>query len=90
MKTKKQLESFYGLASYFRKFIPGFSVIAKPLSDMKKENVKFEMGAAQVNSFNAIKKILSENPVLNIYNSQYETELHTDVSIDQRSTSRNN
>ena len=57
MKTKKQLESFYGLASYFRKFISNFSVIAKPLSDMKKENVRFEMGPAQVNSFNALKKI---------------------------------
>ena len=60
LKTKKQLESFYGLASHFRKFIPDFSVIAKPLSDMNKENVKFEMDPAQVNSFNALKKILSE------------------------------
>ncbi|XP_055387969.1 uncharacterized protein K02A2.6-like [Condylostylus longicornis] len=39
--TTKQLQSFLGLTSYLRKFIPQYSKIAKPLSDMLKKDVKF-------------------------------------------------
>jgi RNase H-like domain found in reverse transcriptase len=32
----KELESLYGLLSYFRLFVPEFARITKPISDMKK------------------------------------------------------
>lgn len=32
--NQKQLKSFLGLVGYFRKFIPKFSIIAKPLTDL--------------------------------------------------------
>lgn len=78
----KQLESFLGLAGYLRKFVPDFSRIAKPLSDFTKGNVKFEIGETQVNAFNNLKKKLCDAPVLSFLNQSYETELHTDASID--------
>ena len=38
-KTKKHLQRFIGLASYFRKLIPGFAKIARSLTMMlKKKN----------------------------------------------------
>lgn len=80
--TLKQVQSFLGLAGYFRKFIPNFSIIAKPLSDITKQNKKFEMGDQQMFAFNTLKKMLGEHPILSIFNQNYETELHTDVSID--------
>lgn len=81
-KNLKELESFIGLASYFRKFIPNFSIIVKPLSDLRKQNKKFEIKEAQINSFNTIKELLSTTPVLRIFNQHFETEVHTDASID--------
>jgi len=37
-KTIKQVQSFLGLSGYFRKFIPQYSKIAKPLSDILKKD----------------------------------------------------
>lgn len=77
----KQLQSFLGLAGYFRKFIPQFSLIAKPLSDLTKSSVKFKMNDDQIAAFNELKRKLSDKPVLNIFNQQYETQIHTDASM---------
>ncbi|XP_053964372.1 uncharacterized protein LOC128867288 [Anastrepha ludens] len=78
----KQLQGFLGLAGYFRKFVRNFSVIAKPLSDLTKQNVKFEMKDREIESFQTLKKCLSEKPVLSIFNQKFQTEVHTDASID--------
>ena len=37
----KQVRSFLGLASYYRRFIPKFSVIAKPLYNLTKKDTVF-------------------------------------------------
>lgn len=79
-RTLKQVQSFLGLTGYFRKFIPSYSVIAKPLSDLlKKENI-FKFEEEQERSFNKLKELLTCEPVLHIYKQGNETELHTDAS----------
>ena len=78
----KQIQSFLGLTGYFRKFIQNYSLIAKPLSDLLKKDSKFKFGEEEVNSFNQLKSLLAEKPVLQIYNPNYETELHTDASLE--------
>ncbi|GBN32456.1 Retrovirus-related Pol polyprotein from transposon 17.6 [Araneus ventricosus] len=40
-KNVKQMQSFLDLIGYFRKFVPGYSEIAKPLSDMLRNGVEF-------------------------------------------------
>lgn len=78
----KRVQSFLGLAGYFRKFIPGFSRIAKPLSDLTKSGVVFKFGSEERIAFETLKSLLSDKPVLAIYSPDAVTELHCDASID--------
>lgn len=79
-KNKKELHSFIGLISYFRKFIKDFSIIAKPLYDLLKANNEFEFDSKQLEVFDKFKTILSSKPVLSIYSPTAETQLHCDAS----------
>lgn len=80
-ENARQLQSFLGLSGYFRKFISGYSTIARPLSNLLRADVKFQFGAAERNAFERLKIILSERPVLSLFRIGAETELHTDASI---------
>lgn len=78
--TTKQVQSFLGLTGYFRKYIPSYSQIAKPLSDLLKNGSMFVFGIEQQQAFEKLKAALMTNPVLNIYRQDARTELHVDAS----------
>jgi hypothetical protein len=44
--TLTQLQSFLGLAGFYRCFVRDFSIIAAPLNDLTKKGVSFYWGAA--------------------------------------------
>ena len=77
----KEVHSFVALCSYFRKFIPAFSVIAKPLYDLLRKNASFAFEVRELQAFEELKNKLTQAPVLAIYNPNSETELHCDASI---------
>jgi len=77
----KQVQSFLGLSGYFRKFVPQYSVIARPLTNLLKAESKFEFGEKERESFTRLKEILCGSPVLKLYIMGAETELHTDASM---------
>ncbi|XP_073958313.1 uncharacterized protein [Choristoneura fumiferana] len=66
-KIDAVLHGFVGLASYFRKFIQNFALIARPLTELLKKDVDFTFGEPQKAAFNILKKEL--------------IKLHTDASM---------
>jgi hypothetical protein len=59
-----QVHSFLSLAGYYRRFIPNFSKIAKPITDLLKKEEKFVWNAERDEVFQTLKKLLSTSPVL--------------------------
>lgn len=79
-KNIKEMQAFLGVCSYFRKFVQGFSLIAKPLYELTIEEVKYEITDERKEAFETLKQRLSSSPILAIYNPNRETELHCDAS----------
>lgn len=77
---KKHIQSFLGLTGYFRKFVRDYAKTARPLSDILKENSEFTFGFEQREAFLKLKKTLTSEPVLKIFDRDAETEVHTDAS----------
>jgi len=57
-KTPKNIKQFLGLAGYYRRFIPNFSKLAKPLTNLLKNDTRFEWTSAQEESFEILKQIM--------------------------------
>ena len=67
--TLKQLQSFLGTASYYRKFVKKFSALAQALTQLTKKREKFVWGPTQETAFSNLKSALTTAPVL-AYSSQ--------------------
>lgn len=63
-KSPKDIKSFLGLVSYYRRFIPDFSKLAKPLTSLLKKEVAFNWRNEQQLSFELLKNKLVTSPVL--------------------------
>ncbi|GFU47789.1 retrovirus-related Pol polyprotein from transposon 17.6 [Trichonephila clavipes] len=79
-KNIHDIRSFLGLCSYFRRFIKGFCYLAEPLQSLLKSGVEFHWGPEEVEAFNSLKKALTLDPVLGMYDERASTEIHTDAS----------
>ena len=88
--TVKQVQSFLGFVGYYRRFIKGFSKIAKPLHAItrgeivnpktKKRKDNFHWGEEQQNAFETLKHHVTHAPVLAFANFKEPFILHTDAS----------
>lgn len=79
-QTKKQVRGFLGLAGYYRKFVPEYSRIALPLTDLTKDDVALVWGNAQQHAFDELKRRLTSAPVLAHPNPAQQYILNTDAS----------
>jgi hypothetical protein len=62
--TMSEVRSFLGLAGYYRRFIPNFSKIAKPIIELLKKGNKYVRSEACDEAFKYLKKLLTTSPVL--------------------------
>ena len=59
-----EVRSFLGLVGYYWRFVQGFSVVASSLTRLLRKGVKFEWDDKCQSSFERLKEILVEAPVL--------------------------
>jgi hypothetical protein len=80
--TFRQIRSFLGLAGYYRRFIPDFSRITKPIIELLKKEAKFVWGQKCEDAFHALRQHLTTTPVL----AQPDNSKSFDVYCDASST----
>ena len=80
--TKKQVRSFLGVVGFYRKFIPNFSAIAVPLTDLTKKGKpnKVSWEESHENAFQALKRCLVGPPILRLPQFDKPFILRTDAS----------
>nr|GFC36376.1 reverse transcriptase domain-containing protein [Tanacetum cinerariifolium] len=63
-KSPMEIRQFIGLAGYYRRFIEGFSKIAKPMTKLTQKKVKFKWGDKQEAAFQLLKQKFCNAPIL--------------------------
>ena len=79
-KNITDVQSFLGLAGYYRRFVEGFSIITKPLTNLLKKNVIFKWDAKCEEIFEELKKRLISTPVLTLPSGNGGFVIFTDAS----------
>jgi hypothetical protein len=75
----KELKTFCGMISYYRRFIPNCRRIAFPLHKMFKKDVKFEWKPEQEHMFQHLRAKLTSQPILQYLDFSKEFILTTDA-----------
>src|SRR5882757_8148500 len=76
----KDIRSFIGMANYYRKYIKDFALLAKPLTQLIRKDIKWRWTEDCEISFIKIKEILANPPILAHYRPGDEIFLYTDAS----------
>ena len=78
--TPKEIKQFLGLVGYYRKFIPRFADIARPMANLTKQDVPFEWTLQCQASFEMLKDALITSPILKYPDPNKSYTLFTDAS----------
>ena len=79
-KTVSEVRSFLGMATYYCKFLPEYSHIKKPLTELTRQTVKWQWTHVEETAFQRIKELLKSAKVLRSPDWTRPFHLHTDWS----------
>ena len=79
-KTAKEVKQFLGLIGYYRKFVPRFSDLSRPLNLLTRKDVPFEWTPICQESFELLKTSLMTEPILTYPDPNHPYVLFTDAS----------
>jgi hypothetical protein len=78
-KNLTELRGFFGLCSYYRRFVKGFSQLGAPLTDLTKKGV-FHWTEESQQTLNKMKEVMSTCPVLALPDFSQPFVLECDAS----------
>jgi hypothetical protein len=79
-KNVTKVRSFMGLAGYYIRFITGFSRITHPIISLQRKKKKFEWTEDCERSFQQLKQLLTNAPILRIADLNEDFVVCTDVT----------
>ncbi|GKD78419.1 putative reverse transcriptase domain-containing protein [Tanacetum coccineum] len=79
-KTPTEISQFLGLAGYYRRFIEGFSKIAKSMTKLTQKGIKFDWGEKEENAYQLIKQKLCSAPILVLPEGSEDFVVYCDAS----------
>ncbi|GJZ40766.1 putative reverse transcriptase domain-containing protein, partial [Tanacetum coccineum] len=79
--TPMEVRQFLGLAGYYRRFIQGFSKIAKPLTKLTQKNKKYIWEKDQETAFQLLKQKLYEALILALPEGNDDFVIYCDASL---------
>jgi len=80
-RSLTELRGFLSLCSYYRKFCPGFSAKAEPLTEMLRKGARVEQTPRRMQAFDDLKQFLTTAPVLAMPNDDGNYVLDVDGSL---------
>ncbi|GJV89787.1 putative reverse transcriptase domain-containing protein [Tanacetum coccineum] len=80
-KSATEIRQFLGLAGYYRRFIEGFSKIAKPMTKLTQKKIKFDWSDKAETAFQLIKHKLCSAPILALPEGNEDFIAYCDASI---------
>nr|GEU40316.1 putative reverse transcriptase domain-containing protein [Tanacetum cinerariifolium] len=80
-KSPTEIRKFLGIVGYYRRFIEGFSKIAKPITKLTQKKVKFEWGDKQEATFQLLKQKLCSALILALPEGSEDFIVYCDASI---------
>ncbi|TYK12237.1 pol protein [Cucumis melo var. makuwa] len=78
--TVSEIQSFLGLAGYYRRFVEDFSRIASPLTQLTRKGTPFVWSPACESSFQELKQKLVTAPVLTVPDGSGSFVIYSDAS----------
>ena len=78
--TPKEIRQFLGLVGYYRKFVPKFADIARPLTNLTKLDVPYDWTNRCQEAFEFLKQMLLKEPILKYPDPSKPYTLFTDAS----------
>ena len=79
-RTAKEVKQFLGLIGYYRKFVPHFADISRPLTKLTRHNVTFEWSEQCQKALNHLQELLMDYPILHYPDQKQGYILYTDTS----------
>nr|GEW00276.1 retrotransposable element Tf2 [Tanacetum cinerariifolium] len=79
-KTPTEIHQFLGLTGYYRRFIEGFSKIAKSMTKLTQKGIKLDWGEKEENAFQLIKQKLCSAPILALPKGSEDFVVYCDTS----------
>jgi len=78
--NRKEVQSFLGFTNFYRRFIQGFSHLARPLFNLTRKDMEWIWGAEEQSAFNSLKEQITMAQILALPDNSRPFQIEADSS----------